>query len=299
MKKTHFFTLIVAVVCGTVRGAAQIPVVDGDLAFARLAEFIAISPRVSGSENALRAADWIAGQSRRAGVPEVRTETWTEETAHGKKKFVNVIAVLPGAKPSRIIVGSHFDTKHLPDLPGFTGANDSGSSTALLLAMMKAIVEGGFTPPHTLEFVFFDGEEAVGKYGPKDGLHGSRRHARKIRESGRQDSYLAMILLDMVGDADLTVTLPADTPEKLGGTVLEAARELGVADKFSFLGTPVLDDHVPFAEIGMPAIDIIDFKYGPDNSYWHTAEDTLDKISAQSLETVGNVVLRAIWTGRF
>ncbi len=283
-------------------GAAQAPAapataprIDGQRALRTVAEFIAISPRDSGTANAAAAADWLAERCRQLGA-ETLVDRWQEDTDFGPKTFANVVAVLPGQSPKRVLVGSHYDTKVMPDVPNFQGANDSGSSTGVLLEMLQTFQEQAIVPPYTLEFVFFDGEEAVQTYTPGDGLHGSRRHARQIRDRQAVDHYLAMVLLDMIGDRDLKVTFPSDTPTALAKLAFAAAAELGVGRHFGyFKGGRIIDDHVPFMEIGMPAINFIDFEYGPNNAFWHTAEDTLDKLSARSLEIVGNVALRLIW----
>lgn len=274
--------------------AGEVPRVDGRLALDTVKRFVQISPRDSGTGNAARAAAWIAGKCREQ-VADVRIDSWREETAHGPVEFRNVVAVVPGARDQRIIIGSHYDTKKLPGVPDFQGANDSGSSTGLLIEMLRVVVRSGARPPATLEFVFFDGEECVENYTANDGLHGSKRHAKRIKDADRAGDYLAMVLLDMVGDADLGITLSPDTPAKLGEVVLDAGRRLGHSDLFGFHPYRILDDHQPFSAIGIPAIDIIDFDFGPNNSYWHTQEDTLDKLSPRSLAVVGDIALEAIW----
>ncbi len=273
----------------------SLPAVDGERALALTAELVAIGPRVSGTAGAAEAANWIAGKCRQLGY-QTRIDEWREETVAGEKTFRNVVAVKPGSGPGRILLGSHYDTKFLEAVPAFAGANDSGSSTGLLLELMRAVSGSPAFRELAVECVFFDGEEAWHQYGPRDGLHGSRRHARIIQEEGRSGEYRAMILLDMVGDADLSITLPMDSDRRLAMAVFAAAAERGVRDKFGYFpGGTILDDHWPFKELGIPSIDIIDFHYGPGNSYWHTAADTLDKLAADSLAAVGNVVLRVLW----
>jgi hypothetical protein len=294
MKISNLLPAILVVLVPASGAGAEAPVVDGRRALDKVRQLVAISPRDSGTENARKAAVWIAAQCRELGTkPEV--DSWEEETANGKMSFHNVKAVVPGRRERRLILGSHFDTKRLPSIPGFQGANDSGSSTGLLLEIMRVIRASAEPPPFTLEFMFFDGEECVREYGPRDGLHGSRRRAKQLAEADEVDQYEGMILLDMVGDADLTVTLSPDTPPELGTVLLQAAAAQRVGEHFSFHRSRILDDHVPFAEIGIQAVNVIDFHYGPENSYWHTAGDTMDKLSAESLQTVGNVVLETIW----
>ncbi|MFO7820851.1 MAG: M28 family peptidase [Lentisphaeria bacterium] len=265
--------------------------IDGLKVLRLTEEFLSVGPRPSGSPGAAKAAGWIAKElEARDLTPKVCK--WQENTPRGKLTFRNVIAVSPGAKPGRIILASHYDTKRLPQYPEFAGANDSGSSTALLLAVAAVLTQVPPAKRCTFEFAFFDGEECIEKYGPSDGLHGSQHYAEKIKAKGMADKYRAMILMDMIGDRDLRVTIPPTTPKHLTKLLFEVARNQNVRNQFGyFVGGNILDDHVPFAKLGIPSINLIDFEFGPDNSFWHTPEDSLDKLSAASLETVGNVVV--------
>jgi glutaminyl-peptide cyclotransferase len=144
---------------------------------------------------------------------------------------------------------------------------------------------------------FFDGEECRRHYGPQDGLHGSRRLAKTLLDDGRALNVRAVIVLDMVGDKNLQLTLPRNGTPRLLTAVFRAAEADGARDKFSLYATEILDDHQPFFEAGMPAVDIIDYEFGSapgKNDYWHTPADTLDKLSAASLTVVGRVVVRML-----
>ena len=274
---------------------ADAPEVNGAHALDLVAEFVALGPRISGTPGAQKAAAWIAKESR-ALVYSVEVQEWRETTDAGSTTFRNVVALKPGHPRRRILLGSHYDTKFLPEVPGFTGANDSGSSTGLLLEIMRQLAEQQLPRNTTLECVFFDGEECRTAYGPSDGLHGSRHHAAAIQEAGTAGDYLAVIVLDMVGDKDLSVTLPMDTDGRLARQIFDIAEGQGVRDAFGYFPRgSILDDHKPFQDLGIPSVDIIDFEFGPGNRYWHTGEDTMDKLSAQSLEVVGNVTLELIW----
>lgn len=294
MAFSDFFSLLVFFFPVLIFGQNTPPDIEGAAALEKVAQLLRFSPRDSDTENAKKAAEWIAAQCKDAGAI-TTVDTWKEKTDNGAMTFRNVIAVIPGESRRRIILGSHYDTKKLPGIPNFQGANDSGSSTGLLLEMIRVIQTSGARPPFTLEFVFFDGEESVKAYTEHDGLHGSRHHAAKIKQMDRVKDYRAMILLDMIGDKDLTVTLPSDTPPSLLNLLFSTATRHKVESKFAMARHKMTDDHVPFADIGIPAMDIIDFKYGPGNAYWHTAADTLDKLSANSLEIIGKVVLAMIW----
>jgi len=145
--------------------------------------------------------------------------------------------------------------------------------------------------------VFFDGEECRETYGPNDGFLGSRHLAKTMAADGMLKDIAALILLDMVGDRDLTVTIPRNSTPWLTSLVFDAARAEGTRKHFQLYPYPIADDHIAFFERGVPAIDLIDFQLGSApglNDYWHTAEDSMDKVSAESLAIVGNVVLRMI-----
>jgi Zn-dependent M28 family amino/carboxypeptidase len=135
--------------------------------------------------------------------------------------------------------------------------------------------------------VFFDGEEAVSQFTETDGLYGSRFYAKDLQKSKRNAQFKFGILWDMIGDKDLTITLSPDSPPELAKGILSAATTLNLRDYFSYFDRNIYDDHVPLIEVGIPTIDLIDFDY----IYWHTADDTLDKLSPLSLQKVGAVTL--------
>jgi glutaminyl-peptide cyclotransferase len=166
----------------------------------------------------------------------------------------------------------------------------------LLLELARLCATGPTLDPDIL-FAFFDGEECLVNYGPNDGLHGSRRLAGRLKAAGTVRNTRAFILLDMVGDQKLTITVPRNSSPPLVAAAFAAAAVGGARNRFRLAPGGVLDDHVPFLEIGIPAIDIIDFEYGAaarGNEYWHTPQDTLDKLSAESLAIVGRVVVQMV-----
>ncbi len=271
-----------------------LPEIDKKNAFALIEEIVAIGPRPSHSQNAAHTANYIARKCEEFGY-QPKLDTWIEKTADGTKTFRNVYTEVNGNGDKFIILGSHYDTKMIPSVPDFAGANDSGSSTALVLEIMRVLNKSPWTGP-TIRFAFFDGEEAIHSYTDNDGLHGSKKMAKDLKESGEYLNCKAMILLDMIGDADLTITLSPDDSNSLIQHVLRIAEQQNRRDYFSFfLHGVIIDDHVPFKLIGIPALNIIDFKYGPNNSYWHTSLDTIDKLSPDSLEIVGNIVLQLLF----
>lgn len=269
------------------------PKVDGEAAYKLVEQVVAFGPRPSGSAALIACADFIAKSAKDYGY-EPETLVFTDRAADGEIEFRNVYAELPGASDRYIILASHFDTKKMPASTNFVGANDAGSSTGLLLEIMRLLKQSKWQGP-TIKFAFFDGEEALVRYGQFDGLHGSRRMARDLEASGELDRCRAMVLMDMVGDSDLKITLSPDNDRTLIDSLLSIAEKQGTRDKFGFYPHGnILDDHYPFQKRGVPAIDVIDFAFGPNNAYWHTSRDTMDKVSAESLRIVGDAVLELV-----
>jgi glutaminyl-peptide cyclotransferase len=226
-------------------------------------------------------------------------DEFEEETPAGKIVFRNVIGSLPGRdtndRPvvSWIVLAAHYDTKS-GIAQDFEGANDSGSGVGMLLELARVIKNSADLPANFV-FAFLDGEECVNHYDENDGLHGSRHLAGQLVKDGRSRKARAVIILDMVGDRDLNITIPRNSVFSLVSALFGAAEAEGTRAQFSLSSGPILDDHEPFISAGMPAIDIIDFEYGSRpgwNDYWHTPQDTLDKLSVSSLETVGRTTLR-------
>ncbi|OGV58832.1 MAG: hypothetical protein A2283_00600 [Lentisphaerae bacterium RIFOXYA12_FULL_48_11] len=267
---------------------------DGLKAFEEMSKFLTVGPRPAGTEGAKSAAKYIAGRLKDFGIEPIIDE-FSDQTPEGRKTFRNVLGELQGPKDSVIILLSHYDTKSGISAD-FNGANDSGSSTGLLLELARLLKQ---TKPSgaTILFAFLDGEECLKEYSPADGLHGSRRLARTLVQNARAQKVIAVILMDMIGDANLNVGIPRNSSRQLTSILFDSAREENVRLKFSMNNNYVLDDHVPFLQAGMPSIDIIDFDYGSEsgrNDYWHTTKDTIDKITADSLQTVGRVVIRML-----
>lgn len=271
----------------------QVSLLKGDVALNEVSRFLQLGPRISGTDGARKASAYLKDRLTMMGIG-VEVDEFNDITPEGPNVFRNVVGVIPGKSPGVIILAAHYDLK--AGIDGFVGANDSGSGVGVLLAMAP-ILKAGSPGGRTLWLVFLDGEECRVNYGPDDGLHGSRHLAAKLAASGQARDVKAFILLDMIGDKDLTVTIPRNGAPELISSVFSAATEGGVRGKFSLSGGSVLDDHQPFVEAGIPAVDLIDFEYGSEprlNDYWHTAADTIDKLSATSLETIGQVVLRVV-----
>ncbi|MBI2218767.1 MAG: M28 family peptidase [Candidatus Rokubacteria bacterium] len=264
---------------------ARVPVrFDGTRVLKHVERLVALGPRPAGSAAAERARKYIVGELKRSGVS-TRVQAFEADTPHGRLTFANVIGVLPGARPDVIMIAGHYDTKWFPDFR-FVGANDGGSSTALLLELARVLASRprGFT----YWVVFFDGEEARETWTATDSLYGSRHLAAELARTGKLPR--ALIVADMIGDRNLGIRRETASTPWLTDLVWNAARRLRYDAHFLPDALPVEDDHVPFLRARVPATLLIDFDYPP----WHTPADTIDKVSADSLRIVGEVILDAL-----
>jgi glutaminyl-peptide cyclotransferase len=260
---------------------------SGEKALAHVQALVDLGPRPPASAAIEKARAYIRRNLEASGW-KIETQPFTGQTPRGTVTFVNLIATWPAERSRdepRILVCSHYDTKTF-DTITFVGANDGGSSTGALLELARVL---SLHPELAtkIELVFFDGEEAYDRFTATDGLYGSHYFARQISESKTGKAYRGGILWDMMGDRDLTITLPPDSPTDLARGIFAAADALQARNHFTYSSEDILDDHSPLNAIGIPTIDLIDFDYPP----WHTASDTMDKLSAESLQTVGAVTL--------
>lgn len=270
---------------------ADLPRIDGQATYDLARRQCAIGPRASGTVGAEKTVAFLTDTCRAMGF-KPKVDSWQEDTPAGRLTFRNILATRAGRGKGFILLGSHYDTKRLARYPDFIGANDGASSTALLLELMRATRKLNPWPGPSLCFAFFDGEECVKNYNNHDGLHGSRRLARQWAKTGELRQCRGMVLLDMIGDKKLNITFPTTCSHLFIRRIFSIAEKQGVRSHFGFfLNGDILDDHSPFMERGIPAVDFIDFDYGPGNSYWHTNQDSMAHISPESLATVGNVVL--------
>jgi Zn-dependent M28 family amino/carboxypeptidase len=265
---------------------------DANRAYEHARKLVELGPRPSGSEAIRKAQEYIKSELKSYGL-RVIEQDFTAETPLGKIPMKNIIGELVGQKPQMVIISGHYDTKREPR--GFLGANDGASSAAAVLEMARALSKA--KPEYTLWFTFFDGEEAVlewGAMGGRDNTYGSRHMVSSLRSEGALGRLAAMILVDMIGDRQLDIRRDEESTPWLVEIIWNTARQIGHGRHFLENSIWIADDHIPFKEAGIPAVDIIDFNYGPGNSYWHTLEDTLDKISGESIKVVGDVVIRAL-----
>jgi peptidase M28-like protein len=292
--RRSFLVLIAACVCLGVASPltpAEPAGFNGGRAFEDLKHLVSFGPRPSGSPALLKAREWLIHELRDAGA-EVEEDSFTASTPIGPIPMANLIAKFPGTGRETVIVAGHYDTKRFDDFR-FVGANDGGSSAALLLELAR-VLNG---QKHTLNYwlVFFDGEEAVRtQWEGTDNTYGSRHLVEKLSASGELSRIKALILVDMIGDAQLRIPRETNSSPWLTDLVFKTAQHLGYAKYFVGSQGAVEDDHIPFVNAGVSALDLIDLDYGPNGSYWHTAQDTLDHCSPLSLTIVGRVVAASL-----
>jgi Zn-dependent M28 family amino/carboxypeptidase len=268
---------------------------DGPKALEYARQFVAIGPRWVGSPGHAKAEEFLRDHLRQDKVEE---DAFTANTPIGMVSLRNFIVRFPGKKDGVIVLGTHYETNYPLKNINFVGANDGGSTTGLLLAIADQLrgdtVRGKTLDGYSVWLVFFDGEEAFQSWSASDSTYGSRHLAAKWGRDGTLGRIKAFILADMIGDKDLDIQRETRSAAWLVDIVTRAAKKFGY-DRFFFQREEAVDDdHIPFVDRGVPSIDVIDLDYGPDNSYHHTAQDTMDKISARSLTIDGDVFLETI-----
>jgi len=253
---------------------------EGARAYMHVEAQVAFGPRITGTEGSLAAGDYMAAELMDAGWA-VEFQPFVYQGVEAR----NLIARANVGKGSIIILGAHYDTRRradqdpeLPDAP-VPGANDGASGVAVLLELARTLDRD--VVPNEIWLAFFDAEDN-GRLDGWDWIAGSTYMAANLMVEPE-----AMILVDMIGDADQQIYFDRNSDAALSARVWAVAAQLGYGDYFIPLPKyTMLDDHVPFRDRGIPAIDIIDFDY----PYWHTTEDTADKVSAESLERVGRTL---------
>jgi glutaminyl-peptide cyclotransferase len=247
-----------------------------------LQTIVGFGPRPAGSDAIARTRNYIVSELEKAGL-KARLEEFDARTPRGFKRMVNIHATRPGAQAGTIAITGHYDTKLFDNIQ-FVGASDGGSSAAWLLEFARSARD--LKLQHTLEFIFFDGEEAVVEWTDDDSVYGSRHDVdRRIRDKSLMD-LKAMILVDMIGDKDLNIKREGQSTRWLKDIIWGTAQSIGYGKEFPNEEIEVSDDHIPYLRAGIPAVDLIDFDYPA----WHKATDTLDKVSAHSLKIVGDVI---------
>jgi len=274
------------IVLALILQAPAAPRFDSNRAWEHLRQLVALGPRPAGSAAIDQSRKYIKAQLAAAGLT-VAEQAWDDQTPLGNVRMVNLVATIPGARKDRLIFAGHYDTKLFREFR-FVGANDGGSSAAFLIELARVLKAR--KNALTIEVLFLDGEEAVVEWQGNDHTYGSRHYVEAAKRDGSLASLKAMVLVDMIGDRDLQIKRDVNSTAWLTEVIWDAARRQKLTAYFRPDRTQIEDDHVPFLQAGVPSVDIIDLEY----EAWHTAKDTLDAVSARSLQIVGDVVLAAL-----
>ena len=270
-----------------VQAAPPPPKFDSGRAWEHLRQLVAIGPRPAGSPAIEQTRKYIKSKLEAEGLAVVE-QAWDERTPIDTVHMVNLIVTIPGTHKDRLVIAGHYDTKLTREFR-FVGASDGGSSAAFLIELARVLKAR--RNAMTIELVFLDGEEArLWEWQGTDNTYGSRHYVETARRDGSLATLRAMVLVDMIGDRDLVLRRDTNSTPWLTDLVWGTARRLELDNYFVPESTRVEDDHLPFLAAGVPSVDIIDLDYEP----WHTAKDTLDAVSARSLQVVGDVVLAAL-----
>jgi glutaminyl-peptide cyclotransferase len=276
------------------------PAFNGEQAMQYVKEIVAFGPRPLGSANHKKVEEYILAHLK---GDDVENDVFTANTPEGKFPVHNIVAKFPGMKDGIIVIASHYDTNYPLRNTSFVGANDGGSSSGLLLEIANQL-RGKKLEGYSVWLVWDDAEEAIKPDGSggqpmempfeNDSLYGITHLSEKWQGDGTLKKIKALLLADMVGDADLNIEHDANSTPWLEAVVYEAASRLGYQSHFFARTMAVDDDHIPFMKLDVPAADFIDFDYGYNDVYWHTTQDTVDKLSPKSLEIVGGVIVETI-----
>ena len=266
------------------------PSINADRTFDYVKQIVAFGPRPIGSENHKKLENYIYSHLK---GDQVEDDAFIADTPEGKLPVRNIIAKYPGTRDGIIVIAGHYDTNYPLRNSGYVGANDGGSSTAILLEFANQF-RGKKLDGYSVWLVWTDGEEAVKTWTATDSLYGVRHLADKWEKDGTLKKIKAVLLEDMIGDADLNIEHDDNSTQWLESMVYQAATRLGYQSHFFGRETAIEDDHLPFVRRGVPSADLIDLDYGYNNVFHHTPQDTLDKLSPKSLQIVGSVTLETI-----
>ena len=259
---------------------------DGKRAFADVAKQVSFGPRPSGSQALTQLQDYLQSELKSHGC-NVETDAFTADTPVGRLPMKNFLVKIPGEKPGVLLLGTHYDTLLMEN---FVGADDGGSSTAVMLELARLLC-----PQHgkyAVWIAFFDGEEAMKQWSETDSRYGSHQMAARLSISGDIKKIRAFLLADIVGGSKAQFLRESSSTPALIDLVWNTADKLGYSAIFRNDTTSAEDDHDSFLKRGIPAVDVIgDFT---NNGYWHTSQDSLDKISPRTLAIVGHVFLESV-----
>jgi glutaminyl-peptide cyclotransferase len=266
--------------------SSQARTFNGAEAFSFTRQAVTLGPRPDGSPAIAKLRALIKEQLAKRGC-EILSDPFTAQTPDGPLSMENIIARFPGKSGRAIAITGHYDTKKMA---GFVGANDGGSSTGMLLELAAALQ--GAARVDDVYLVFFDGEEAIHEWTDTDSLYGSRHLAAKWSADGTNRRLKGLINVDMTGDKNLRLVWDENSTPSLRKTVWDVADSLGYMSSFPRHGGAIEDDHMPFIKAGVRSVDMIDFD--SQSTFWHTPQDTMDKLDPHSFDIIGAVVLKSI-----
>ncbi len=272
---------------------------DGAKALEYAREFVSLGPRWPTGPGHAKAEQFLRDHFLR-DHDQLQEDKFTADTPVGPVAMCNFIVRFPGAKNGIVVLASHYETNYPLRNINFVGANDGGSTTGLLMAIADRLRDEAARSRdkklagYSVWLVFFDGEEAIQSWSASDSTYGSRHLAAEWGRDGTLGRIKAFLLADMIGDKNLDIQRETNSTPWLVDLVAQAVKKFGYEKYFFQQDMAVEDDHLPFVQRGVPSIDVIDLDYGPNNSYHHTAQDTMDKISAHSLTIDGDVFLESI-----
>jgi len=270
---------------------------NGERAMDHVKKQIDFGPRPPESQQLAKTRSYITNELKSYGLT-VSLDEFTATTPQGEKKMANIVAEIPGETKTLILITSHYDTKFYKDM-NFVGANDPAASVGTLLEIGRVLGSRKEKPKVTYRLVFFDGEEAFcdgwsdcGDQQNPDNTYGSRHYVSQLRARNELENARALILLDMMGYKNLELGRDTTSTKWLQDIIWQTGRELGYnkvfVDREEGVGG---DDHEPFLAAGVDSVDVIQLTSYP---YWHRADDTIDKVSAQSMKIVGETVLASL-----
>ncbi len=271
---------------------------DGTRAFEHVRHLVELGPRPPASDAIHQAQAYITSELKSYGCPVEEHDFTAHSPALGEIPMKNIVAKIPGTSPGIVILATHYDTIRIP---GFVGADDGGSGTATMMEIARVLCTRKEKPPLNVWVTFFDGEETQANFATKQDVKwdddnatfGSREMAASMALSGELKNVRAMILTDMVGPPNLKIKRDTNSTPWVQKTIWATADRLGYSNVFVDENFPITgDDHFSFMKRGVPAYDIIDFS--PEFTYWHTTEDSLEKIDPKSMAIVGHVLIEVI-----
>lgn len=267
------------------------PVIDGARTMQYVKDVVTFGPRFLGSPGHQKLESYLRTNLKGDALEE---DAFTVESVEGKFPGKNLIAKFPGTKDGIIVIAGHYDTNYPLRNTKYVGANDGGSSTAILLELAQHLRGGAKRDGYSVWLVWTDAEEAMRQWSDTDSLYGTRHLAEVWEKDGTLKKVKAFLLADMIGDADLNIDRDVNSAGWLEDLVLEAATRLGVQSHFFAREIGVEDDHMPFVKRGVPCADLIDLDYGYNNVFHHSPQDTFDKLSPRSLEIAGDVIYETV-----